>query len=226
MPSDGLLHQRIIASFVERGRPPALEELANELGEPAGVVEDALRRLEAEHGVVLHPSSAEVWIAHPFSASPTCVWVSDGDRGWWAPCLWCALGIAVLAAPRAVIHTRYGGEAEPAVFSVEAAAAISPAAFVHFPIPVRRAWDNVVHWCATVQPFRRPDDAAEWSARHGFSLGDVVPLDRVLALARVWYGRHLDPSWRKWTVDEARTMFASVGLTSPIWDVPRTNGRF
>jgi DNA-binding GntR family transcriptional regulator len=73
MPSDGLVHQRIIASFVERGRPPSLEELANELGTPAGVVGDALRRLETEHGVVLHPGSTEVWIAHPFSASPTGV---------------------------------------------------------------------------------------------------------------------------------------------------------
>jgi hypothetical protein len=226
MPGDGLVHQRIIASFVERGRPPSLEELADELGAPVGVVGDALRRLEAEHGVVLHPGSTEVWIAHPFSGSPTGVWVSDGGRGWWAPCLWCALGIAVLAAPGAAIHARYGGEAEPAVFSVEAAASVSPAAFVHFPIAVRKAWDNVVHWCATVQPFRTPDDAATWSARHGFPLGDVVPLDRVLALARVWYGRHLDPGWRKWTVDEARAMFASVGLTSPTWEVPSTAGRF
>lgn len=81
-------------------------------------------------------------------------------------------------------------------------------------------------WCATVQPFRAPDDAAAWSARHGFMLGDVVPLNRVLALARVWSGRHLDPSWRKWTVDEARAMFASVGLTSPTWDVPPAASRF
>jgi hypothetical protein len=126
----------------------------------------------------------------------------------------------VLAAPGAAIHARYGGEAEPAVFSVAAATTISPAAFVHFPIPVRRAWDNVVPWCAT-EPFHTPDDAAAWSARHGFAPGDVVPLDRVLALARVWYGRHLDPSWRKWTVDEARAMFTGIGLTSPTWDVPR-----
>ena len=32
--------------------------------------------------------------------------------------------------------------------------------------------------------------------------------------------------WRKGTVDEARAMFASVGLTSPTWDVPPAAGRF
>lgn len=226
MPSNGLVHHGILRSFVERGRPPSLDELADELAAPADVVAGALRRLEAEHGVVLHPGSTEVWIAHPFSASPTGVWVSDGDRGWWAPCLWCAMGIAVLAAPNAVIHARYGGETEPAVFSVSAATTTSPPAFAHFPIPVRRAWDNVVHWCSTVQPFRTADDAAAWSARHGLAVGDLVPLDQVLALSRVWYGRHLDPSWRKPTLDEARAMFASVGLTSPTWDVPSASGRF
>jgi len=226
MPNDGRVHQRVIASFVERGRPPSLSELADELAAPADAVADALHRLEAEHGVVLHPGSTDVWIAHPFSASPTGVWVKGEARGWWAPCMWCALGVAVLAAPEATIHARHGGEAEPAVFTVEAATRISPAAVVHFPIPVRRAWDNVVHWCATVQPFRAAEDAAAWSARHGLAPGDAVPIDRVLALARVWYGRHLDPAWRKWTIEEARAMFAGAGLTSPIWDLPSASGRF
>ena len=70
------------------------------------------------------------------------------------------------------------------------------------------------------------EDAAAWSTRHGVALGDVVPIDRILALARVWYGRHLDPDWRKWTIDEARAMFTSVGLTSPTWDLPPADGRF
>ena len=61
----------------------------------------------------------------------------------------------MLAAPNATIHTRYGGEAVPAVFTVEAATRIFPAASIHFPVAVRKAWDNVVHWCATVRPFRR-----------------------------------------------------------------------
>src|ERR1051325_1488630 len=143
MQNDGLVHQRVISSFVERGRPPSLAEIAGELGVPETEVADALRRLEAEHGVVLHPGSTDVWIAHPFSASPTGVWVESNARGWWAPCMWCALGVAVLAAPDATIHARYGGEAVPAVFTVEAAMRIAPAASIHFPIAVRKAGDNV-----------------------------------------------------------------------------------
>jgi hypothetical protein len=82
-------HHQIIASFVEHGHPP------NDL-DPA-----ALDALAADHGVVLHPNSHRIWVAHPFSATPTATWVEDGARGWWAPCLWCALGIAALCAPAA-----------------------------------------------------------------------------------------------------------------------------
>src|SRR5262249_57149373 len=33
-------------------------------------------------------------------------------RGWWAPCIWCALGVAALVGEDVVIHSRIGGEAE------------------------------------------------------------------------------------------------------------------
>ena len=125
MPWDSTaVHWAIIDAFIEHGRPPRLPTEAH----------PALLQLAADHGVVLHPGTTEIWIAHPFSASPTGVWVErrDDGRGWWAPCIWCAMGIVTLAAPDAVIHTRYGGEAEPAVIEVSAGAVRSDAC-IHFP---------------------------------------------------------------------------------------------
>ena len=217
MPSDaiGRLHHQIVKSFVDRGHPPRLGEL------------DAahLDELAAAHGVVLHPGTRAIWIAHPFSASPTAVWVDRGDRGWWAPCLWCAFGIVTLAAPRATIHTRFGGESEPAVIEV-ADGVITPPVHVHFALPPREAWDNVVHWCATVLPFRDASDVDGWCARHAIPRGELVPIDQVQALARAWYGRHLDEDWRKWTTTEARAIFASVGLQAAHWALPSSGERF
>jgi hypothetical protein len=206
-----LLHHRILQSFITHGRPPTRAELADDAG---------LDALAAEHGVVLHPSR-EIWIAHPFSASPTATWVDAGGRGWWAPCLWCACGIATLAAPDATIHTRLGGERE--------AVAIAPtddAYCVHFPIPPRDAWDNVVHWCASVQPFARPDDVDAWCTRHGMPRGAVVPITQVRALANVWYGRHLDRAWKKHTLAEAQACFDSVGLVGDHWRLPTGDARY
>ena len=33
------------------------------------------------------------------------------------------------------------------------------------------------------------------------------PIQRVYDFAEVWYGRHLDPDWRKWTIEEASGIF-------------------
>lgn len=212
------VHHEILQGFVERGHPPRLPEEAH----------PALRQLEAEHGVVLHPGTTEVWIAHPFSASPTAVWVErrEADRGWWAPCLWCAMGVVALAASDATIHVRFGGEAEAVAIRVDGAARVAPDACVHFPLPVRDAWNNVVHFCASVLPFRSEGDVAAWSQRHDLPRGAVVPLAQVLELARVWYGNHLAPDWRKWTVAEAQQIFTRVGLVGSHWQLSGAGERF
>jgi tRNA pseudouridine-54 N-methylase len=36
--------------------------------------------------------------------------VSCGEHGWWAPCVWCALGIATLVREDVEIHVRLGAE--------------------------------------------------------------------------------------------------------------------
>jgi hypothetical protein len=209
------VHHAIMQSFVEHGRPPMLPVEAH----------PALHELAAEHGVVLHPGSTEIWAAHPFSASPTAIWVEAGERGWWAPCVWCALGITVLAAPTSTIHARYGGEAEPMTIEV-VGGVLATAALVHFAIPARDAWTNVIHWCSTVLPFRTRDDVPRWSRRHGLPSGVVVDLAQVHELARVWYGGHLRRDWRKHTAREAQDIFARVGLVGPHWELPTGEDRF
>jgi Alkylmercury lyase len=207
--SRNVVHFAIMQSFVAHGHPPARAALDGA----------ALDALAAEHGVVLHPSG-EVWIAHPFSASPTATWVDRGDRGWWAPCLWCALGIVTLCAPHATIHARLGGERAP--IAIEASTDV----VIHFPIPARAAWDNVVHWCASVQPFACAEDVAPWAARHAMPVGAIVPIAQVRALAARWYGRHLDRDWKKWTLAEAQAHFDAVGLTGDHWRLPTGTQRY
>jgi hypothetical protein len=222
------VHHAILRSFVERGFAPTTAELSAQLGRDAA---PELHALAAEHGVVLQPDSTEVWIAHPFSASPTAVWVEchrpNTPAGWWAPCLWCALGIVALVGDDLVICARYAGESSDAVFTVDRTRMMPPVS-VHFPIPPRAAWTNVVHWCASVLPFRDPADVDDWCARHRIPRGDIVPGDRVLALARAWYGGHLAPDWRKHTVAEAAAIFAAVGLVGPHWELPPSDagGRY
>lgn len=205
------------------GSAPTAGEIAAAMSLPVDAIAASLRRLSDGHGVVLHPGTTDVWIVHPFSLSPTATWVEASGRGWWAPCIWCATGIAALVAPDVIIHSRLGGEAEPVAIHLGKHEA---ELVVHFPIPPRDAWNNVVHYCATVLPFRGEAEIDAWCARHRIPRGAAVPMSQVQLLGRVWYGRHLDRSWRKWTVVQARTIFEEVGLTDRFWHLPEETGRF
>lgn len=224
-PIDSSIHRAILAAIVEVGHAPGVAELASALGICELEVRSSLRRLAENHGLVLHPGSDAVWIAHPFSLSPTGTWVARGDRGWWAPCLWCALGITTLVGD-ATIHVRFGGEAEGLTIAVQEGVVEPTGLLIHFALPPREAWNNVIHYCATLLPFRSGKEIDDWCARHALPRGTAVPVSTVLSLARAWYGRHMDEDWHKWTAAEAQTIFESVGLTGPFWSLSANSGRF
>lgn len=220
------VHHLVITGLLERGRAPTLPEMATRAGTSPAEIESALRHLDATHGLVLHPHRCEPWVVHPFSTSPTATWVAAGRRGWWAPCLWCGLGISALHGGDTVIHTRIGAEAEPLEIRAHGGVPADAPLWVHFPEPPRFAWNNVHHFCARLVAFHHPGDAAKWADRHGFTLGEVLPLAQLGDLARRWYGRHADRQWTKWTVAEAREIFAATGLTGRFWELPEAEGKF
>ena len=100
------------AILIDDGFAPDIARLQELVAAEPTSVAEALKRLEASHGVVCHPRHASPWVIHPFSLSPTATWVQGDQRGWWAPCIRCALGVAALVAEDVVIHSRIGGEAE------------------------------------------------------------------------------------------------------------------
>src|ERR1051325_10480328 len=93
---DSLVHAEILSSIVRSGHAPSAGEISRRLRRSSREVKESLLRLAENHGLALQPGSTEVWVAHPFSLSPTATWVEGSRRGWWAPCLWCAFGIAAL----------------------------------------------------------------------------------------------------------------------------------
>jgi hypothetical protein len=224
---DSLVHHLIVRGLLDAGRAPTAAELALRAGRDQAAIDAALRSLDATHGLVLHPHRTEPWIVHPFSTSPTHTWVAAGpDRGWWAPCLWCGLGISALHREPVVIHTRIGAESEPIEIPADRGLPRREDLWVHFPEPPRLAWGNVHHFCARLVAFPYASDAAEWTQRHGFPLGEVLPIAQLGDLARRWYGRHAERNWSKWTVPQAREIFTSVGLTGEFWALPDATGKF
>jgi hypothetical protein len=222
----GCVHHAFVDPLLRQGRAPTRGQVAAALRVGVAQVDAALAALEATHGVVLDPHSGEPWVLHPFSRTPTATWVTDGRRGWWAPCLWCAFGIVGLIGGDAAIHTRLGGEAEPITIHVTNGDVIEDDLRVHFALPPRDAWNNVHSFCSMVLPFRSEAEVDRWSARHALPRGEAIPIRQAWELGRHWYARHADPDWQKWTGAQAAAIFEAVGLTGPFWRFEPTNDPF
>jgi hypothetical protein len=119
---------------------------------------------------------AQTWRSAPQLLQAFPIFEKRVALGWWAPCVWCAFGVAALVGGEVLVHTRYGGEAEPLTIPVvDARPAGSPDVVVHFAIPPTRAWDNVRQHCSLVLPFRSEDEIAAWCVWHGLPRGEAVP---------------------------------------------------
>lgn len=79
--------------FVELGRAPTADEVANAAGLSSAEVEAIWRDLHHAHALVLNPAATEIRMVNPFSAMPTAYRVQAAGRWWYANCAWDAFGI-------------------------------------------------------------------------------------------------------------------------------------
>ena len=221
------VHTYLIQQLLSVGFIPARDHVASQLEVTTSEIEDAYKRLSDGHGLVLHPHVAEPWVIHPFSLSPTLNWVEKGSMGWWAPCIWCALGIATLAGGEVRIDTRLGAEREPLSILVrDGVVASTEPLLAHFAVPPKHAWNNVHLHCALLLPFRSVSQVESWCEKHAVPLGEAIPLEQAASLAREWYGAYADVHWHKWSKAEAQSIFRKVGLNSAFWDLGSDLGGF
>jgi hypothetical protein len=238
----GALTRRIAAT----GAAPTIDELAALIGATPAEVEQRLRALHDRHALLLHPHKCEPWVVHPFALAPGSCWVqttvrdatvrevtmgevtmSDaserlvaaaiGDGGYWANCLYCAFGIAAALRRDAVITTRLGGEAESVRYVITDGEPDRRDDVFHLSTPAARWWDNVIFACSSFQPFASEADIDSWCARHHLPRGAVLPIPKLWAFARDWYGGYVHDPWRLRTKDQAMAIMTRHGLTGPFW---------
>jgi hypothetical protein len=224
--NNSILHHTIIKFIIDYGYAPEVDELAHRLKVSEAEVAVGLRNLQDDHGVVLHPNSEKIWVIHPFSLAPTPFLVRCGDREWWGNCAWCSLGIAALLGKDVIITTILGANSKQIDVHIEEGRLGETNLFVHFPIRMINAWDNVIYTCSTMLLFESESQIDEWSKKHRIRKGDVQPITKIWEFAKVWYSNHLNPEWKKWTSEEAKTIFDQFGLTSEIWRIPASASRF
>jgi hypothetical protein len=201
----------------QNGFAPTAEQLAEVLTLPAKEVERGLQLLAENHAIVLHPNSSEIWVAHPFALFPTLFWVKSHNKKFWSNCIWCSLGLASLINEDVDIFTKLNGEEDSIIIQIRDGKIVQNNYLAHFPIPAKHLWDNVIYSCAMMLVFSDEEEVDEWCRRHNKKKGDVVPLDTVWTLAKIWYGNYLSDNFKRKTKEIAEEMFVSVGLTSPFW---------
>ena len=140
--TDWSLRRSIYAGLASTGAVPDAAELAGVVG--GRDLDRRLQRLHDAHQVVLDRDGS-IRMALPFSAVPTDHVVRAGDRRWFANCAWDSLAIPAAIGVDAEIDAPWlgdGGRVDLRIVDGELAGETD--ASVHFVVPARRWWDDIV----------------------------------------------------------------------------------
>jgi hypothetical protein len=66
--------------------------------------------------------------------------------------------------------------------------------------------------------FRSEELVRQWCEERGHPMRALVSMDQLWALARIWYSTRLQENSRRPQPDEAREIFAGLGLEGEFWD--------
>ncbi len=134
----------VYRTFLDTGRAPTVAESAEQLGLTHQEVAAARQRLADLHALALQTRSAEVWMAHPFSAVPTGYRVvAEDGRRWWANCGWDAVAIPTIAGVDAAIEAVCPDCGRPFELAVQDGAVRGDEGVVQFCVPPSRFWDDI-----------------------------------------------------------------------------------
>ncbi len=131
--------------FVAHERPPTHAEMARQLDIPAADARQVYHRLYEHHALLLAPGTDRILMANPLSAMPTSYRVHVDGRQLWANCAWDSLDIPAMLHTDARIEAAYAHSEEKATYAITAGALQGDSGSVHFPLPFRRWYDDLVH---------------------------------------------------------------------------------
>lgn len=142
---DLAVRNHVYRRFVELGRAPRLEELAEELGLSEDGMYAALRRLHDEHALVLErEESVRIRMANPFSAVQTPHRVEAAGRWWFANCAWDAFGVLAALGVDGHVASSCSDCAEAIELDVRDGRPADGPEVVHLLVPAARWWADIV----------------------------------------------------------------------------------
>ena len=141
--TDRAIRNLTYGAFVELGRAPIPEEVAEAAGLAPPDLLAAWRRLHDQHALVLDPSGSEIRMANPFSAVETPHRVRANERWWFANCGWDAFGICAALRTDGRIETSCPDCRAPIAVEVRDGRPDDDRLLFHCLVPARQWWDDI-----------------------------------------------------------------------------------
>ena len=130
--------------FVETSRPPDVDETASRFALTHKEASAAYEGLHERHALYLKPGTHEILMANPFSGVETPFRVQAHGQTYFANCAWDSLGIPAALQADAGIEAACAQSGEPIHLRVTGGQVQSAGALVHFLIPFREWYDDLV----------------------------------------------------------------------------------
>jgi hypothetical protein len=214
------VRRAIYDTFAREGRMASREQIRNLGAADDAQLTEAFAELAAHRHLVLD-DSANVVMAHPFTAVPLGFSVMGERTLWWGGCAWDSFAIPhlVTGEPSVLVATTCPGCLRPLAWTVTRSAPPSGSEVAHFLVPMPRAWDDVVYTCSNQRLFCSRDCVQAWLARTGQTRGYVMDLATLWRLASGWYRGRLDSPYQRMDPRSSAEYFRSAGLHGPFWGV-------
>lgn len=135
----------VLEHTIASGQVPTAGEVAADLDLPQKMVEEAFWKLGEAHVFVPEErDTSRLRMANPFSAVPTPFKVSARGGSYYGNCVWDALGIIALLGGEGSVETNCPDCGEPLALTVSGGKLTDAAGVVHFSVPARLWWENIV----------------------------------------------------------------------------------
>jgi hypothetical protein len=130
--------------FVDLGRAPTANEVAEAADSTSELIVVGWRRLHDQHALVLDTKTDRLRMANPFSAVPTAYRVFARGRWWYGNCAWDAFGICAALNVDGRIGTSCPDCGDPIEVHVEGQHPDDEALLFHCLVPAKHWWDDIV----------------------------------------------------------------------------------
>lgn len=141
-PYDRSIRNATYAAFVDLGRAPTVDEVAERTAAVPADVAASWQRLQEGHALVLD-AAGTILMANPFSAIETPHRVESAGRTWFANCGWDAFGIGTALRVDSTIHTTCPDCDEPIDLKVRKGRPLDESPVFHVLVPARDWWNDI-----------------------------------------------------------------------------------